>query len=74
MNFKRFFGKFQHLNNNQTATRKLLDQRQNAFSGKIPKGKWVKDMCTNFVNSLLCFESFKKSGVVVTLVLFIDVQ
>ena len=31
-------------------------------------------MCTNFLTSLLCFESFKKSGVVVNLVLFIDFQ
>ena len=28
-------------------------------------------MCTNFLTSLLCFESFKKSGVVVNLVLLL---
>ena len=56
-------------------TRKRLDtELQNAFFGKIPKGNGVKDMYTNFLTSLLCFESFKKSGVVVTLVLFIDFQ
>ena len=56
-------------------TRKRLDtELQNAFFGKIPKDNWVKDMRTNFLNSLLRFESFMKSGVIVTLVLFIDFQ
>ena len=31
-------------------------------------------MFTNFLNSLWCFKCFKKSGVIVTLVLFIDFQ